>query len=142
MNWVLRLNSIQHAETYQGLGACESPRWDASVACRRRARGRSPKQSWECASTPAAAEGAGDGPGLLFGGGGRAEGRRRSHLGLCMATRSRWSDLLVKSVNRRDPGCEFPRAECRAWRSQSSDGRRRAGLARSEAGVWQYRLCK
>jgi len=31
MNWVLRLNSIQHAETYQGLGACESPRWDAPV---------------------------------------------------------------------------------------------------------------
>ena len=25
MNWILRLNSIQHAETYQGLGACESP---------------------------------------------------------------------------------------------------------------------
>ena len=27
MNWILRLNSIQHAETYQGLGACESPLW-------------------------------------------------------------------------------------------------------------------
>ena len=24
MNWILRLNSIQHTETYQGLGACES----------------------------------------------------------------------------------------------------------------------
>jgi len=24
MNWMLRLNSIQHAETYQGLGMCES----------------------------------------------------------------------------------------------------------------------
>ena len=24
MNWILRLNSIQHAETYQGLGMCES----------------------------------------------------------------------------------------------------------------------
>lgn len=25
MNWMLRLNSIQHAETYQGLDVCESP---------------------------------------------------------------------------------------------------------------------
>lgn len=66
MNWILRLNSIQHAETYQGLGTCESPLWA------------------------------------------RAERRRRLYLGLCMATRSRWSDLLVKSVNRRDPGRHFP----------------------------------
>jgi len=27
MNWKLRLNSIQRAETYQGHGACESRGW-------------------------------------------------------------------------------------------------------------------
>ena len=80
MNWILRLNSIQHAETYQGLGTCESPLWA------------------------------------------RAERRRRLYLGLCMATRSRWSDFLVKSVNRRDPGAQLVWAyrtrKCQVGRSK------------------------
>lgn len=67
MNWKLWFNSIQHAETYQGRGACEAP-----ARCE-----------------------------LL------AESRRRLHQGFCMATRSRWSDLLVNSANRRDPGLHF-----------------------------------
>jgi len=129
MNWVLRLNSIQHAETYQGLGACESPRWDAPVVrcwgspCESAGSGCCPVRArWHVRKYVRARAGWGwlgpvdeRGGNRLCEGGGRAEGRRRSHLGLCMATRSRWSDLLVKSVNRRDPGCEFPRTERRAW---------------------------
>lgn len=38
---------------------------------------------------------------------GLVEIQRRFCLGLCMATRGRWIDLLVKSGNRRDPDCEF-----------------------------------
>jgi len=60
MNWDLRLNSIQHGTTYQGLGAGERT----------------------------------------------VKGRTRLRQGLCMATRGRWSDLLVDSGNRRDPMLE------------------------------------
>ena len=60
---------------------------------------------------------------------GEVEIQRRFCLGLCMATRGRWIDLLVKSGNRRDPNCEF-RAKRRVWQNRA----RKSEVGRSKVG--------